>query len=470
MDLLEEVKREKLKKRIIIGVVVVIVLAIFSFIIVKAIRNRESDLINKCIVNANKNSIIAINNDMSKIKLYPNTLKDMKENGKRLQVTNNEASFLLNSYYLQERNKIDTKVTTTNKYQQINNVVCIETDITKIEEKSLIDTITINIDKMNIDTEYIDIYAISNDDEFIAYRLKEQVTNNTVSISLLDNNIDKYIVAYVPVNNLNLNYDEINLKKGEEITLTCDLNENATNSQLYARVTDENVIEVSSNGTIKAINAGSTQLIIQSYKNSVSKIINVNVKEIPGEIKVNEEKIKIYTGDTYQIETTVLPEELENKKVKYSSSNNNVVTVNSSGKITGIRKGKAQITIITEETPEVSRVIEITVNEKASEIKIEQSEIELYVNDTYNLNVTVLPETLENKKLKYDSSNKNVATVDKNGKIKGIAEGKAQITISTDLEPALLLKVTVYVKPKPTVTDKQVESGLENNIIQDIIT
>ena len=171
--------------------------------------------------------------------------------------------------------------------------MCIEVDISKIKDKSIIDKISVNVEKMNMDTEYIDIYAINQSDEFIAYRLKEPVKDHSVTIYFADHSIQKYIIAYVPVNNLSLNYDVINLKKGEEITLTCDLNENATNSQLHAQVRDSNIIEVSSNGTIKAINAGTTQLIIQSYKNSVTKVIDVIVKEIPTDIILDKENIEI---------------------------------------------------------------------------------------------------------------------------------------------------------------------------------
>lgn len=464
MDLLKEVKRKNLIKKIIIVGIIVVILIILSFVIFRSIKNRENDLINKRIVNAKSNSIIIINNDLSNIHLYPETLKNIKENGKKLQINkHNEAEFLLNSNYLQEYNKIDAKVTTTNQYTQLNNVVCIETDLTKIKEKAMIEKITVHIEKMNLDTEFVDLYAVNQNEEFIAYRLKEKVLNNTISINIADRNINKYIVAYVPVNNLAFNYDEINLKKGEEITLTCDLNENATNSQLRAKVTDPNIIEVGSNGIIKGINAGTTTLIIQSYKNTMSKTIVVNVKEIPSEIKVNEEKVKIYAGEDYQVEVTVLPEALENKKVKYTSSNNKIVTVDSKGKITGIKKGKAQITITTEETPQISKIIEVTVEEKPSELRVEQSEIELYVEDTYNLNVTVLPENLENKKVTYATSDENIATVDKNGKITGIAEGTAQITITTKLEPAISLTVTVHVKPK-IIQDQANEIDVKNMV------
>lgn len=464
MDLLRDVKRKKLKIKIAVISVLVIVIIGVIFLMLHIKENRDSDIINKYILETNPNAVITINNDMSKIKLYQKTLEDIREKNKTIQVSNNEAKFVLNSGALQENNKVNPKVTTTNKYEQLNNVVCIEIDTAPLKNKQIIDKIIVNVKKLNLDTEYVDVYSINSNDELSALKLKETIINEEIQIDF-DTNIDKYIIAYVPVVNLAFNYSEINLKKGEEVVLTCDINENATNSQLHAQVVDENIIEVSSNGIIKAINAGKTQLIIQSYKNTVLKTINVIVKEIPEEIKVNKENVTIYTGETYQIEATVLPEAVENKNIKYSSSNNNVVTIDSKGKITGVKKGTAKIKMITEETPEVSKEIDVTVNEKPSEIKAEESEIELYVDDTYNLTVTVLPDTLENKKVKYTTSNENIATVDESGKIKGITEGTVEITITTDLEPALSLKVIVYVKSKPTEQNIVTEPNEENNII-----
>lgn len=242
--------------------------------------------------------------------------------------------------------------------------MCIEVDISKIKDKSIIDKISVNVEKMNMDTEYIDIYAINQSDEFIAYRLKEPVKDHSVTIYLADHSIQKYIIAYVPVNNLSLNYDVINLKKGEEITLTCDLNENATNSQLHAQVRDSNIIEVSSNGTIKAINAGTTQLIIQSYKNSVTKVIDVIVKEIPTDIILDKENIEIEEESSHKINITVLPVNLENKNIKIKSSNDKIATMDKDGTIKAISKGRVTITISTEETPTITKEITVVVKEK----------------------------------------------------------------------------------------------------------
>ena len=462
MDLLRDVKRKQLRIKIAIISVVVVLLIVAILVFIHIKRNRDNDIINKYIINSKKNAVITIANDMSKIKLYPKTLEDIKLNNKTIQVSNNEAMFLLNSNYLQETNKVNPKVTTTNKYVQLNNVVCVEIDMSPLKEKQLIDKITINTKKLNLDTEYVDLYSINENEEFSALKLKEPIINNMIQTTY-DTNIEKYIVAYVPVVNLAFNYNEINLKKGEEVVLTCDVNENATNSQLHAQVTDPDIIEVSENGTIKAINSGKTQLIIQSYKNTVLKTIDVIVKEIPSEIKVNDEKFTIYVG------ATVLPEAVENKNVKYSSSNNNIATVNSKGKITGVKKGTTKIKITTEETPEVSKEIEITVKEKASEIKTEQDEVKINVDESYQLDITVLPETLDNKKVKYKSSNENIATVSNNGRIIGVSEGTAEITITTEVEPQISKNIIVHVKKKQVINNTE-DNNINNNINFNIIT
>ena len=62
-------------------------------------------------------------------------------------------------------------------------------------------------------------------------------------------------------------------------------------------------------------------------------------------------------------------------------------------------------------------------------IKSNAGNITLQVGKTYALKVTITPADATNGKLTYLSGNKNIATVDKNGKIKGIKVGKTVITI-----------------------------------------
>lgn len=64
-------------------------------------------------------------------------------------------------------------------------------------------------------------------------------------------------------------------------------------------------------------------------------------------------------------------------------------------------------------------------------VKINNSNIMLQAGKTYILKVTVTPGNASNKNLTYSSENQSVATVDKNGQIKGIKAGKAVITVAS---------------------------------------
>ena len=60
-------------------------------------------------------------------------------------------------------------------------------------------------------------------------------------------------------------------------------------------------------------------------------------------------------------------------------------------------------------------------------IQINVSSVTLNVNDTTQLTATVLPKDATNKTITWSSSNTEVATVDKNGKVTAKKKGSAKI-------------------------------------------
>lgn len=68
--------------------------------------------------------------------------------------------------------------------------------------------------------------------------------------------------------------------------------------------------------------------------------IEVPVKDIV----LSKTKVELKIGETKTISCTVYPERASNKEVVWSSSNNSVATVNSSGKITAVGRGTCSIT------------------------------------------------------------------------------------------------------------------------------
>lgn len=83
-----------------------------------------------------------------------------------------------------------------------------------------------------------------------------------------------------------------------------------------------------------------------------------------------------------------------------------------------------------------------------SSINLNTSNINLLVGETYKLKISVTPENATDKRISYSSANKNIATVDGNGKIKGIKLGKTIITVISKSNKKALAKCNVIVVPK----------------------
>ena len=77
------------------------------------------------------------------------------------------------------------------------------------------------------------------------------------------------------------------------------------------------------------------------------------------DIEINKTNLIIQKGQTKSIEVKVLPDNLENKKVKYTTSDENIATVDDNGNIKGISSGKVVITVEPEETPIITNNINV---------------------------------------------------------------------------------------------------------------
>lgn len=78
-------------------------------------------------------------------------------------------------------------------------------------------------------------------------------------------------------------------------------------------------------------------------------------------------------------------------------------------------------------------------------IKLSVSKITIQVGKTYTLKVSITPDNATNKKVTFSSENRKIAYIDKNGKIKGITEGKTTITVTSSSNRKKVAKCTVVV-------------------------
>ena len=147
---------------------------------------------------------------------------------------------------------------------------------------------------------------------------------------------------------------------------------------------------------------------------------NVDVSSV----NITQDSISLEIGGTSSVNATVLPANATNKSLTYSSSDNRVVSVSSSGVMTGLMEGKATVTATSVSNPSASDSLEVTVlpakEEGGYKVSISPSEWEMSEGSSLTLHVTTEPELDEGGSIYYSSSDSNIATVSQDGVVTAV--------------------------------------------------
>jgi len=154
--------------------------------------------------------------------------------------------------------------------------------------------------------------------------------------------------------------------------------------------------------------------------------------------------VSIKEGDTFLLDLTTTDED----GLTFSSSDEDVVTVDEDGQITGISVGDATITVTSKSNPEITFEVTVEVTKKV-----------LLSSETTQIVVTVGMQTTidfeSNDDVTFASSSEALFTVSNEGVITGVGEGTGQVTITsvTDPEVKITIGVTVRKVVSVEVTD-----------------
>lgn len=183
--------------------------------------------------------------------------------------------------------------------------------------------------------------------------------------------------------------------------------------------------------------------------NKEGEIISINKEDLSipiTSIKLNKTSLNLIKGKIEKLSATINPSNTtDDKTLTWSSSNTKVATVDKNGNVKAIAAGTANITVKTSNGK--TATVKVTVknpNIPITSIKINQKNPVVVIKKTIKLTASINPSnTTQSKTLTWKSSNNKIATVDKNGVVKGIKAGTANITVKTSNGKTATVKVTV---------------------------
>ena len=251
---------------------------------------------------------------------------------------------------------------------------------------------------------------------------------------------------------INITESTIALNAGGEADVGATLTPADAGNLTYTS-NNTNVVIVE-NGKIKSIKKGNATITVSfagddryatAENKTISVIVNVN------DASVAAEDMELKVGESGVIDYTENPEGL---KVNFVADNSGIVSVDKDGKVKALKNGTAEITLnVGDDEVYAKNSTVITVTVTLNDASVEAEDMELNVSDSGVINYTTNPKGLD---VTFVADNSGVVSVDEDGTVKALKEGKANITVKVGDDKVYAKNstvITVTVSKIPTRID-----------------
>ena len=212
------------------------------------------------------------------------------------------------------------------------------------------------------------------------------------------------------------------IEKGKTLTLKAKVYPTTEDQTVTWKSSDKKVATVTSAGKVKGVGAGTATITCTSKATGAKATCKVTV----GYVKLSKTEVTIEKGKTLTLKSKVYPSTVKDQSVTWESSDPTIVKVASSGKIKGMKAGKATITCTSNATG-LKATCEVTVGY----VKLNYTALTVEKGKVVALKSKVYP-TTEDQSVTWESSDPTIVKVASTGKIKGLKTGTAIITCTSN--------------------------------------
>ena len=258
-------------------------------------------------------------------------------------------------------------------------------------------TVTWSSDKTDVATVDSNgkVTAVAEGTATITAKAGEQTATCAVTVVAKDADI-------VAVTGITLDKTTLSLEEGDEETLTATvLPENATNKTVTWSSDKTDVATVDSNGKVTAVAEGTATITAKAGEQTAECAVTVTAAVALTGISLGKETLSLAEGKSETLTATLEPEGAK-ADITWSSSDTDVATVDSNGKVTAVAAGNAEITatagahkatctVTVTEADEISFFVDSS--EADFEVKKFAAGSDITGNSLFTLNATVAMET-----------------------------------------------------------------------------
>ena len=242
-----------------------------------------------------------------------------------------------------------------------------------------------------------------------------------------------HVVVIEPVKKIKITAPDKTMFAGTQMLLSAECTpETASIRKVTWTSRRPSVATVDENGLVTALAKGEVTIEAKATDGTdATATITLRVAQDVTEITLKETDLIVAVNRSVNLTATALPKNADNKKVKWTSSDESIATVGKDGRVTGKRAGICVITCTSESNPAASATAAIQVVQPVTKITINSPSGQSFpIHESMQLSWNVEPADASIKEVTFKSNHPEIASVDANGLVTGNKRGEARITVT----------------------------------------
>ena len=231
---------------------------------------------------------------------------------------------------------------------------------------------------------------------------------------------------------------------GEKVSITAAVYpSNSCDTNIKWSCSDASIVSFS-DGVVTAKEYGNATIVAETF-NGKKGTIKITVKEITADkvtIHGMPDFSDFYIGDMFTLAATIIPENVDNPSIVWSSSNNEIATVSEGGDVKLISEGKVEIRA-TASNGVFGKAV-INVKEKFVEtLDIAESEMDVFLGEKHTLIASITPEDATRPEITWSVEEPAIVSISEDGVIEAIDCGETVVlaTSTNGISDSIVIRV-----------------------------
>ncbi|MBP3338077.1 MAG: Ig-like domain-containing protein [Lachnospiraceae bacterium] len=271
------------------------------------------------------------------------------------------------------------------------------------------------------------------------------------------------VTVYEFVTSVNIEEDFKYINYGVSRKLNATVKpDTATNKGVVWSTSNKNVITVDAKGKITAVGYGTAEITATAADGSgVWDSITLTVVKPVTSITVAPSSVTLLEGDSTDVNATVTPSDATFSEVDWSSSNEEIATVDHNGTITGVKAGICYVYATSTDGNEIVGRVKVTIKPRipATGVVINASQVVLLPGNTRELTVRLKPSTSTDGYY-WVSTDTSVVKVDSKGVVTAVGQGNAEVYCIADSGVESACEIIVLALNSTEITVEQYDSHI----------